>query len=198
MIEEGESSYINVDDVELIVEKFDIEKKKSILDWKSYKIGDDIDDLLLSIEAHFKFLNEEGIKKFIRYRTIGNLKGKYLIVGDQYGPGLKPPLIPFGNNFPGLKLFEALNKTKLGWNNMIITNAFKPIPDSRQALLDELTLPGVEYIICLGDNAFKEVLSVQEEGKIDKKIVKVPHPSSFFVYQGKSIEDYAKLINEKI
>lgn len=194
-------SFLTLKDIKPVLKKYEEEIVKSSLKWFRYKIGDDIEEFIQDIQVHI--LKHQDIigktSNFVKYRTIGSLYGKVLMVGDKYGDMLLPPLVPFGNNAPGLSLFEAIEKSELDWNDVILTNAFKSMPNVNDydALEEELNLPFVSTVLCLGNNSYNAVIEHKEKLKA-KMIYKIPHPSSAFVYQHQNVDNYAMLIDSCI
>jgi len=189
-------NYLKVDDITNVQMQFDMAIRKSLLEWHKYKIGDDIAEIAKRVRKQFTQNHPEGFKFLNEYRTIGNLKGSILMVGDRYGDKLLPPLIPFGNNMPGLNFFHAIEKSKVDWKDIIITNATKRNEESiddKTAMLDELSLPNLKTVICLGNNSY-DFVSRMSVGK-DLLIKKIPHPSAAFVYNNSTVEEYAERIN---
>ena len=134
------------------------------------------------------------------------MKLKYLIIAEKYG-GIEPkqPLVPFGSNEPGLLLFNALNNINIKWNEILLTNSIKYINRefqmneySENALKDEMLLENVNTIICLGNNSYDYSMKVIEKFKIKKKIYKIPHPSYWLCYSGKTLEEYSDLFKKII
>ncbi|MBI2020109.1 hypothetical protein HYS94_01695 [Candidatus Daviesbacteria bacterium] len=198
-----ENEYISSNEVNIILRSYDNCLRTSILTWNTYKLGDDISPLVSLIQK--QTLNLRRRLNFLSYRTIGNLLGSILIVGDRYGDKLLPPLIPFGNNEPGLRLFLALEKSNLSWSDIIITNSIKLNKneigleiDNKKALIEECSLPNIKVIVCLGNNAYNNVLAIKPKISNNVIINKIPHPSAWFVYQNKSIESYSRLIDAAI
>ena len=196
---ELKEDFITVDELDDILEGFDIALKNSMLDWHTYRIGDSVDELAEKIKKNFE---KNKIQKrydiFSKYRTTGNYSGSVLILGEKYGPNWLPPRIPFGNNLPGLQFFRALEKSNIPWNEIIISNAIKNNEkevDNEKALLDEVNFKKIKKIICLGNKAYETVSEVFSKNNINKKVEKIPHPAYWFVYNGGKIKDYAKLFN---
>src|SRR3990167_6216070 len=152
-----EKQYPTLEEIAPILNQFDIALDNSILRWHKYQYGDSVDSLVELIKSYFQNTQDTlgGIQVWKDYRTIGNLEGSVLIVGDKYGDKLLPPLVPFGNNEPGLKLFKSIKNSNLYWNDIIITNAFKKNEkkiNSIEAIQKELSLPNVKLVIALGNN----------------------------------------------
>ncbi len=191
--------FITVDELDDILEGFDIALKNSMLDWHTYRIGDSVDELAEKIKKNFE---KNKIQKrydiFSKYRTTGDYSGSVLILGEKYGPNWLPPRIPFGNNLPGLQFFRALEESNISWKEIIISNVIKNNEkevDNEKALLDEVNFKKIKKIICLGNKAYETVSEVFSKNNINKKVEKIPHPAYWFVYNGGKIKDYAKLFN---
>lgn len=197
---ELKEDFIRVDELDDILEGFDTALQSSILDWHEYRIGDSVDELAEQIKKTFeKKKIEKRYDIFSKYRTTGNYSGSVLILGEKYGPNWLPPRIPFGNNLPGLQFFKALEKSNIPWNEIIISNAIKNNEkevDNEKALIDEMSFKNITSIICLGNSSYDMVSDVLKRNKINKSIEKIPHPAYWFVYNGGTIEDYAKLFND--
>lgn len=185
-------------EIEPLQDMFEIAIKNSSLNWHRYKIGDSISSLACMIEKQFSSVDIKEIIKFRNYRTVGNLNSEVIFVGEKYGSKLLLPLIPFGNNSPGLVLFKALNKAGVDFKNIILTNAFKhglTDIENKNALIDEMSLPFVKKVICLGNSAYEYVKSVESSyNKLtgeSLKIYKIKHPSYVASYSNMSIENYA-------
>ena len=196
-----EKQYPNEDEIEPIIEKFEEAIEKSLLDWHVYTWSDNVDTLVNNILSHSTNTPDliRNIEKWKEYKTIGNLQGSVLIVGEKYGDKLLKPLVPFGNNEPGLKLFRAIDKSKLSWNDIIITNAFKhglSEIDNMAAMKNELSLPNVKYVICLGNAAYEYVSSMSEIKSYNLKVYRLLHPSAAFAHQNMPIVEYAELLNQ--
>lgn len=203
-----DETFLTVDDIEPVLAGFEeFLNHETLLEWDNYVIGDSYDELAKKIAAKFTPDFIRRVEKFKEYRTIGNLEGSTLIVGEKYGDKLLQPLIPFGNNNPGLMLFEAIEQSMLEWNDIIITNAFKHGFTDKQnyeALRDELFLPKVRTVVCLGNNAYDAVLrALAPERQMDlfgktgvmPRVIKITHPSGYYSYRSGTAEGYAELIN---
>ena len=205
--------YIQLDELNAIYNSYEQAIKDSSLTWHEYRIGDSIDELAEKIKKHMSNELFKRAHEAQKTKTIGNYDAEIMFVGEKYGDRHLPPMIPFGNNEPGLNFFKALNHiypTVFDWKNMILTNAFKfglTEKENREALEAELSRPNLKKVICLGDNAndyVKQVASVLFQPNLfntEKKspiIKKVTHPSGFFVYQGGVIEEYANFLAETI
>ena len=193
-----ERQLITESQVENILTRYQDAMLESPLDWIPYTIGTDLSTIIDKVQVKLGSINQEQKRKFLRYRTLGKLTSKVLFVGDRYGDKLLPPLVPFGNNDPGLRLFQAIDQLqKVSWRNVLITNSIKLNGngiDHKQALVEECSLPSIEVIICLGNNAYENVCLTG----IKKRIEKIPHPSAWFVYKNGSVDDYAMQISKAI
>jgi uracil-DNA glycosylase len=194
--------FLTTDEAEAVLDGYQREVKKSILKWKHYRIGDSIADIA---EELSKTVTQDDIRRhylFYEYGTIGNYDGTTLIVGEKYGDKLLKPLVPFGNNEPGLKLFKSLDIAGIDWRSVIMTNAYKY--DERTEKIDEgenfaqelVSLQNVDKIVCLGEKAFKVVSFAVSDIMHKAKVVKIPHPSYMFSYNNKSIEEYSEIIKK--
>jgi hypothetical protein len=196
--------FLTSDEAEAVLEGYQREVKKSILSWKHYRIGDSIADIA---EELSKTVTQNDIRRhylFYEYGTIGNYDGTTLIVGEKYGDKLLKPLVPFGNNEPGLKLFESLDLAGIDWCNVIMTNAYKyneatQMFDDGENFAQELaSLQNVKNIICLGEKAFKVVSFAMNDMMHPARLVKIPHPSYMFSYNNKSIREYSEIIKKAL
>lgn len=203
--EEDDETFTKKDEISRLLDLFQVSIFKSSLNWHSYVIGMDMDEIASRIEKLQRQDDPGEAFLFQRYRTIGNLReAEVLIVGEKYGDKLLPPLVPFGNNMPGLKLFQSLEETKIGWNKIALTNAFKHDvgkEENQEALLKEMKLPNISKVICLGENSYNYVKSVyflnKDSLKKEIKISKVYHPSAAFVYKKMSTKEYANMISKE-
>jgi len=187
---------------------FESALKDSMLEWHKYRIGDDIEQLMASIEKWNTQVITKDINKFKGYRTIGNLEGSVLFIGEKYGDALELPLVPFGRNKPGLMFFKAIEESSLDWKEVILTNAIKQNDRSLRgefsasdkiALEQELKLKRLKSVICLGNKAYDYAMELKPE-RFDMpknlKIKKISHPAYAFAYNDWSIEKYAEEINK--
>jgi uracil-DNA glycosylase len=199
--------FIKGDEIGKVLSNFhSVIENDSILKWHYYTIGDSIDELAEKIKKHFdEIRTSQRYRLLSEYRTVGNPEAEYLIYGERYGDSLKMPLIPFGNNSPGLFLFKSLRASKLKLNEIMISNIFKsnylmPDVDDEAAAVEEMKLPNVKKVICLGNESYNETMRIATKnnllGKVE--IVKVYHPSYVTQYSDMSLEDYTSLINSAV
>jgi len=177
-----------------ILNKYEEAIDNSILNFHRYSIGDSIVSVAEKIKKQFSRRSLSEILKFREYRTVGNLDGEVLFVAEKYGDKLLPPLIPFGNNSPGLMLFEAFQKGKIDLKNIILTNAYKygmSEKENEKAMIDELQLPFLKKVICLGTASYNYVKKIGYEN-----VYKIKHPSYVVSYSNMTVDDYAKEIAE--
>ncbi len=200
---EQNETFITGNEIDKVYNNFEKEISNSILTWHKYTIGDDIDELAEKIKKHLE-KNHSIIryKIFKKSRTTGNLKGKYLFLGEKYGDRLQPPLIPFGNNQPGLLFFNALKLSGADLDDLMLSNAIKSNREEGQLddidlLKKELSFKNLKKVICLGKaslNFTSDVLNKFPEIKVD--ITSIPHPSFVYQYSSMTTEDYAKIIKK--
>jgi hypothetical protein len=203
---QNHETFIVGDQIRQTLEKFEEEIGQSALTWHRYTIGDSIDGLAEKIKKHFAEKDIETRKEFFqKWRTAGDyFNAKYLFIGEKYGGDVpKEPLIPFGSNEPGEFLFKAIHLAGIDLKDVLITNAFKnneilPIENEKQVLADEMQLPKLEKIICLGTSAYDEALPILLDYMFKPDIIKIYHPSYCSSYANISVETYAKSIRKAI
>lgn len=197
-------TFLSEEDILPVLRQFDAATSASIIDWEKYEIGDDISELSHKIGSGFTQDALEDADFFRRYRTIGDYQNATtLIVGEKYGDKLLEPLVPFGNNLPGLGLFESLDSAGIDWKKVVITNAIKTFKicgatyyDDR-SIIKELSFPKIEKVICLGEKSYdfvcKTANSLYDSSRFSNlKFYKVHHPSSVFAYHNISPEEYVE------
>lgn len=197
---EDKESFLTKEDIKPVLKLFEKSLNKiSILKWHKYKIGDDIDEIAEKIKKSFESYDKEKIEMFKKYRTVGNFDSEVIIYGEKYGDKLLPPLIPFGNNYPGLGLFLSLNKSKFKLNKILISNVFKhglSEKENEEALFKELNLKNIKLAICLGDSAYYYLESKIKKLNKNIYIEKIYHPSYVFAYNKLTGKHYIELLNK--
>lgn len=198
--EDGET-FLSKEEIPQVLDLYDENIKKSMLLWHHYHIGDDMDKML-EIAQWFLPKDLKEKRKWLSYRTVGNYEqAKYLFVGEGYGPNWQnnPPLIPFGNNDPGLWLYSALDKLGI-LKDSLITNAEKKHKmgtSNENAFIDEASLKDIEVIVPLGNNALNKIVSWLKSHDIEKKVVLINHPA-WATRKGITINQYASIIKSKL
>ena len=196
--------FIKGDEIGKVLKNFhEVIENDSILDWHYYKIGDSIDELAEKIENHFNSIRvSQRYRLLSENRTVGNPDGEYLIYGEKYGDSLKMPLIPFGNNSPGLFFMKALKASDIDLRNVMISNIQKsnymmPDVNDAEAAVEEMKLQNVKKVICLGRDTFEKANDIAAKnnllGKV--KLAKIYHPSYVTQYSDMSLQDYVSEIN---
>jgi thymidylate kinase len=199
-------NFTKKEEIHQVLEGYHKAISKSMIDWKIYNYLDDPNyeaiDRIIEDWASKKYFANPDDKLLIQSRAIGNFDSKVMLLGDVSNIDLEQDKykhinVPFANGPSSTVLYAALGADP---NRVIITNVNKLGESQGVDINSELyKLPNVKVIVCLGHNAYNNLLELSKtwNNRIGIKVVKVPHPA-YVARGGISQNEYGKLLNEAI
>ena len=203
---EDREDYAKFEDIRPLALNFEKAIKTSLNHWNRFDYRTDPKYVKISekIKVWQKRQNENKniLQKMIDMRAIGNFYAKTLILGEVSNVELEQEKyklinVPFANGPSADILYSALNKAKIPTTNYVLSNIRKAHLPGKPLLLDEIELPNIKNIVCLGNQSYELTSDYCEAYQIRLPIIKVPHPA-FVARGGTTVEQYASILKKNI
>lgn len=203
-VKDGEEE-ADINQVKDVLEYFNKSIEKSRLEWYRFDYREDQDYLTIVNSLINPWLEEykqreNKIKALIPLRTIGAIGARTLIMGDECNSDkeiekYKHVVLPFSKGISSNLLWNAIDNIPLWYYS--VSNAMKYHMDHLILLEEELSLPNLQIVICLGNNSYNYVSKFVDQNPRFKHLVieRVSHPA-YIARMNLDINIYGKKIKE--